>query len=348
VSAEGVLSLDDYEAEAQARLDPALFAGLDGGAGDELTVRANRRAWDRLALRPRVLVDVTNVSTRTTVLGRELAAPVLVAPLGFQDLVHPDGVAATARGAARAGAVTVVSTVSRATPAEVAAAAPGAPRWFQLYCLRDRGLTRELAAQAADAGSEALVVTVDAPLLGRRERAQRAGWALPDGYVLGACGLSPADLQHRIDPALTWRDLGSLAEAGLPLVLKGILTAEDAALAAEHGAAAVVVSNHGGRQLDGAAATADALPEVVEAVDGRLEVLVDGGVRRGTHVLAALALGARAVLVGRPVLWALATAGEAGVERALGLLRDELESALALAGCTSPAAVTPAHVRRPA
>ena len=316
VSADGpLLSLDDYEALARERLDPALFAGLDGGAGDELTMRANRRAWERLVLRPRVLVDVGEVATAATVLGRELSAPVLVAPMGFQELLHPDGVAATARGAARAGTVTVLSTIARATPAEVAAAAPGAPTWFQLYCFRDRGLTREIVRQAVDAGSEALVLTVDGPVLGRRERARRAGWSLPDGYMVGVCGLAPSELQHRMDPTIAWRDLEWLAACGLPLVLKGILTAEDARLAAEHGAAAVVVSNHGGRQLDGVAASADALPEVVEAAAGRLEVLVDGGVRRGD----ARARGARARRAGgapRPARPLGAGGGRGGRRRA--------------------------------
>ena len=285
-------------------------------------------------------------------LGTEVSVPVLVAPVGFQTLLHPDGELATARAAMRIGTVMCVSTVSEAAPAEVAAAAPGARLWFQLYCLRDRPLTAALVDQARAAGFEAIVVTVDGPVIGRRERAVRAGFRLPETFRVRATALpgrpralTAADLAELVDPSLTWREIDRLSSgAGLPLVLKGILTAEDASLACEHGAAAVVVSNHGGRQLDAAPASLDALPEVVAAVDGRIPVLLDGGVRRGADVLVALALGAQAVLVGRPAMWGLADGGEAGVERVLGLLRDELDHALALCGCTAPADATPGLV----
>jgi 4-hydroxymandelate oxidase len=337
------LNLDDYEAFAREHLDPPLFAHLDGGAGDERTLRANRAAWEALTLRPRVLVGVDGVTTATTVLGRTVKAPILAAPLGFQELVARGGAAATMRGAARAGAGAVAPTISCATPAELAAAAGGL-HWFQLYCFRDRGITNELIAQAAAARYDALVVTVDGPVLGRRERALRAGWEAPTDLLVTATGLTADALNGLVDPGLSWRDLEWLASFGLPLVLKGVLTREDARLAAGHGVSAVIVSNHGGRQLDGVAASAEALPEVVDAVAARLEVLVDGGVRRGIDIAAALALGARAVLVGRPVLWALAAAGEDGVAAALTLLREELATALALLGCRSPEDVTPAHV----
>jgi isopentenyl diphosphate isomerase/L-lactate dehydrogenase-like FMN-dependent dehydrogenase len=247
-----------------------------------------------------------------------------------------------------------LSTLATATPAEVAAAAPGAPRWFQLYVFRDRGVTRSFVEQASEHGYGAVVLTVDAPRLGRRERDFRPGFRVPGEIVvpsmaaIGAWeGATPLELLGAIDPALTWADLAELrSHSELPLVLKGIQTAEDAALACEHGIDAIVVSNHGGRQLDAVAATAELLPEVVEAVAGRLEVYVDGGIRRGSDVVRALALGATAALAGRAPLWGLAYDGEAGARRVLELLRDEIELALALCGCTSPAEVSTAHVSR--
>jgi 4-hydroxymandelate oxidase len=246
-----------------------------------------------------------------------------------------------------------LSTLSSVTPAQVAEAAPGGTNWFQLYWSRDRGFTQELVQGAAEAGFGALMLTVDLPVAGRRERDVRANFALPDDLPLPNL---PLTLQredfHRalgavVDDTLTWRDLEWLRSVcPLPLALKGILTSEDALLAAEHGADAVVVSNHGGRQLDGVPASLDALPEVVETVGERVEVLVDGGVRRGTDVLTALALGARAVLTGRAALWGLAAGGEEGAAQVLELLRREIETGLKLLGCTSPAEVTCAHVRR--
>src|ERR687895_234929 len=277
--------------------------------------------------------------------------PVLVAPTAFQRLVHPDGEVACAQGAAAAGTVYCLSTLSSVRPAEVAAVVPDAALWFQLYWSGDREFTRELLAEAQESGYSALVLTVDLPFAGRRERDLRNAFRLPADLPLP--NLSPtveppadtvAGVGLVVDETLTWRELEWLSGASaLPPVIKGLLTREDAALAVEHGAAAVVVSNHGGRQLDGVPAALDALPEVVEAVGGRAEVLVDGGVRRGTDVVKALALGARAVLVGRAVLWGLATDGEAGARRVLELLRAELELALTLLGCPSPEAVTRAH-----
>jgi isopentenyl diphosphate isomerase/L-lactate dehydrogenase-like FMN-dependent dehydrogenase len=238
-----------------------------------------------------------------------------------------------------------VSSISEAAPAEVAAAAPGARLWLQVYLFRDRALTASLVDQGVEAGFEALVLTVDGAVIGRRDRAVRAGFRFPEDFLSrGLGGRSSAELAELVDASVTWRDLESLSGSGLPVVLKGILTAEDARLACEHGAAAIVVSNHGGRQLDAAPASLDVLPEVVAEVDGGIEVLVDGGIRRGSDVLVALALGARAVLVGRPAMWGLAGAGEAGVVRVLGLLRDELLSALALCGCASPRDAVPALV----
>jgi isopentenyl diphosphate isomerase/L-lactate dehydrogenase-like FMN-dependent dehydrogenase len=346
------LTLAEIEGRARAVLDPATYAFFAGGAGDERALAANRSAFERRVLRPRVLVDVSAATTRTTVLGKDVSVPVLVAPVAFQTLLHEEGELATARAARRSETVMCVSAISEAAPAEVAAAAPGARLWLQVYCFRDRDLTAGLVRQAVDAGFEAIVLTVDGPVLGRRERALRAGFRFPERFLVrgtaGAAGrrkaASAAELAQLIDASLTWHDLEWLSAAGLPLVLKGILTAEDARLACEHGAAAIIVSNHGGRQLDAAPAAVDVLPEVVAAVDGEVEVLVDGGVRRGTDVLVALALGAQAVLVGRPVMWGLAEGGDAGVARVLDLLRDELSDGLALCGCKSPRDALPSLV----
>ncbi|MDQ3894584.1 MAG: alpha-hydroxy-acid oxidizing protein, partial [Actinomycetota bacterium] len=252
--------------------------------------------------------------------------------------------------------VMCLSSISTATPADVAAAAPDVTRWFQLYCFRDDGVTRSLVEQAVESGFHALVLTADAPVVAKRERDLRSGFAIsPDvpvpslAAVLGAPAAGkPTELFAHVSPSVSWRDLARLAsDVELPVILKGVLTAEDARLAVEHGAAAVVVSNHGGRQLDGAAASVDALPEVVDEVGDELEVLVDSGIRRGSDVAVALALGARAVLVGRPFLWALAARGERGVVHVLELLREELAVTLALLGCASPATVTRSHVARP-
>ena len=331
----------DYERLAEQRLDANAFAYFAGGAGDELTLQENVAAFRRLTLRPRMLVDVTNISTATTVLGTDVALPVLVAPLAMQRMAHPDGELATARAAAAAGTVMCLSSAATARPAEVAAAAPDAPHWYQVYVFADRSLTIELVDEARGNGFSALVLTVDTPYLGRRERDIRVEFKVPEGIT------PTSDLfAQAFDTSLSWHDLEWLAGYGLPIVVKGLLTAEDARLACEHGAAAVVVSNHGGRQLDGVPASIEALAEVVEAVDGRAEVLLDGGIRRGTDVLKALALGARAVLIGRAMLWGLAVDGEAGARHVLELLRAEIELGLALLGCCSPADVTPGHVAR--
>jgi len=347
-----LVNVDDFEAVARERLDPGAYGYYAGGSGDEQTLRANAAAYARWELRPRVLVDVDEVSTTTTVLGTELATPLLVAPTAFQRLAHPDGELAMARAAAAAGTVMCLSTLSSVTPAELAAAAPGATQWFQLYWSRDRGFTEELLAAVVEAGFRALVLTVDFPVAGRRERDIREDFTLPDDLpspnlpVALARRDFHAALGGIVDARLTWRDLEWLrSTCELPLILKGVLTAEDTVLAAEHGAAAVVVSNHGGRQLDGVPATLDVLREVAEAAGDEVEVLVDGGIRRGTDVLKALALGARAAMTGRAALWGLAVDGEQGAARVLALLREEIEVGLKLLGAQAPAEVTRAHVR---
>ena len=343
------LNVWDYEALARERLAPGPYGYYAGGAADELTLLDNVEAFRRWQLRPRALVDVEACTTATTVLGQEISMPLLVAPVAFQRVAHPDGEVAMARAALAADTIMCLSTMATSTPAEVAAT--GAKRWFQLYVFRDEAITRHLVAQAVDEGFAALVLTVDTPVLGRRERDFRTGFTIPPEITvasLGGGGVTPLGAFAQVSSSVTWRDVERLAESGLPVVVKGVLTAEDARLSCEHGAAAIVVSNHGGRQLDGVAATIDALPEVVDAVDGRLEVLVDGGIRRGTDVVKALALGARAVLAGRAPLWGLACGGEQGAAHVLELLRAEILAALQLTGCTSPAGVARDRVgRRP-
>jgi isopentenyl diphosphate isomerase/L-lactate dehydrogenase-like FMN-dependent dehydrogenase len=348
----GFVNVDDFEAVARERLDPGAYGYYAGGSGDEQTLRANAAAFARWELRPRVLVDVSTVSTATTVLGAEPAMPLLVAPTAFQQLANAEGELATARAAAAAGTVMCLSTLSSVSPGELAAAAPDGVRWFQLYWSPDRGFTAELLAAVVEAGFGAVLLTVDFPVAGRRERDLRENFTLPDDLpqpnlpVTLARSDFHAAIGGVVDNTLTWRDLEWLrSTCPLPLLVKGVLTAEDALLAAEHGAAGVVVSNHGGRQLDGVPATLDVLPEVVDAVGERVEVLFDGGIRRGTDVLKALALGARAAFAGRAVLWGLAAAGEEGVAQVLALLRGEIEVGLKLLGCRSPAEVTRAHVR---
>ena len=346
------VNVADYERLAEEALEPGVFGYVAGGASDEWTLRENVAAFGRWVLRPRMLVDVETVSATTTVLGDQVSLPVLVAPTAFQLAMHPDGELATARGAAAAGTVFCHSTLSSVRPADVAREAPGGPRWFQLYWSKDRGFTKELLDEVADSGYSAVILTVDLPRAGRRERDLRTAWEIPADLPLPCISTTfdrPVDpgtgLGAVTDRALTWRDLDWLHTASaLPLVVKGVLTREDAELACEHGARAVIVSNHGGRQLDGVPAALDALPEVVEAVAGRAEVLVDGGVRRGGDVLKALALGARATLAGRALLYGLAARGEEGVRHVLELLREEVELGLTLLGAPSPDAVARAHI----
>jgi isopentenyl diphosphate isomerase/L-lactate dehydrogenase-like FMN-dependent dehydrogenase len=352
VQLEAAVNVADFEAIAREQLDDAAFGYFVGGAGDERTLRDNVEAFGRRRLRPRVLVDVSAPTTETTILGTRVSMPLLVAPVAFQRLAHPDGEPAMSRAAAAAGTIMCLSTLATATPGEVAAVAPDAPRWLQLYVYRDRGVARDLVGQAVEHGYGAIALTVDLPAIGRRERDLRTGFAAPVSDVpsLVAAGVASVfgasgTTEPLFDATLSWRDLEEIRSySKLPLVVKGVLTAEDARFAAEHGAAAVVVSNHGGRQLDGVQATIDALAGVVEAVGDRIEVLLDGGVRRGVDVVQALALGARGVLAGRAPIWGLAAGGAAGAQRVLELLREEIELALVLCGCSSPGEVTPAHV----
>jgi 4-hydroxymandelate oxidase len=352
---EAWITVEDAERLAAERLEPGLLGYFAGGAGDEETLRENREAWRRWRLVPRVLADVSAVTTRTEVLGGPVAAPILVAPTAFHKLLNPAGELATAGAAATAGTVFCHSTLATMAPPEVAAGAAAGRRWFQLYCFEDSGVTKALREHAVGAGYEAIVLTVDAPRAGNRERDFRTGFAVPADLRVpsldAACGpgkeLTMQQVFGALDLSLDWNDFGDLvAEAGVPVLVKGLVDPADAALAVEHGAAGVVVSNHGGRQLDRGIATAEALAGVVDAVEGRAEVLVDGGIRRGVDVAIALALGADAVLLGRPVLWGLTLEGEAGVLRVLETLRSELELVLTLCGVSAPGELTRAHARR--
>lgn len=340
------LNLREFEALAAARIAQPAWDYYRSGACDEVTLRRNEQAFADIALRYRVLVDVSRRSTAARVLGRDLALPVLIAPTAFHKLAHPDGEIATARAAAQAGTIMVLSTLSN-TPVEDVLAATSAEVWFQLYVYRDRGATRALCERVQAAGCKALVLTVDAPLLGRRERDVRNRFNLPDdlhianAFAADARALHPGIAEsglfnyfsQQLDASLSWKDLEwlrSLTE--LPLLVKGIVRGDDAVRARDHGASGVIVSNHGGRQLDTSLASIEALPEVADALAGSLPILLDGGVRRGTDVLKALALGAQAVLLGRPILWGLAAGGQQGVYDVLELLRREIDLAQALCG----------------
>lgn len=342
--------LEDFEAIARGYLPDAAYDYFAGGACDETTLRDNVEAFGRLRLLGRVLRDVSERTLATEVLGTRVAMPVMIAPVAMQKLAHEDGELATARAAAAAGIVMIASGLAT-TSLEDIAAAGGGPRWFQLYVYKDRGLTAELVRRAEAAGYGAIVLTVDGQVWGRRYRDMRSGFALPPGMTLAnlsEAGLDrfPSDSRdsglaayvgNLLDPRLDWNDVASLvASTRLPVVVKGILHPDDARLAVAHGAAAVFVSNHGGRQLDGSPATMDVLEGVVDAVAGRAEVYLDGGVRRGTDVIKALAIGARAVAIGRPAVWALASEGQRGVTRMLSLLREESDIALALCGAATP------------
>ena len=339
-----LINLHDYERVAAERLAPGPLAYFTGGAGDEVTLRDNRAAFARQAIVPRVMRDVSSIDPSVEVLGRRWPSPIWIAPTALQRMAHPDGELASARAAAARGVTMSVSTSASTDLAEIAAV--GGPRWFQIYLLADPGARRALVERAVAHGYEALLLTVDLARIGRRERDLRIGFRIPEGVdipnVAIAAGVSPEDVASvAFTDRLTWTDLEWLAGFGLPVIVKGILHPDDARLAIEHGAAGIGVSNHGGRQLDGAIAGIDALPAVVDEVAGRVPVLLDGGVRRGTDVLVGLALGAAAVGIGRPVIWGLAVDGEAGVGSVLDLLTNELSNAMALSGAASVSELTP-------
>jgi 4-hydroxymandelate oxidase len=354
-----VVNLDDFQALAEQRLDPAAYDYYAGGAEDEIALARNRSAYQKYEILYRVLVDVSKRAQSTTVLGQPIATPIIIAPTAFHKLAHPDGELATARAAAKAGTVMILSTLSNTRIEDVVAASSG-PVWFQVYVHTDKRATEGLVRRAEEAGARVLVLTVDVPQPGRRERDVRNRFHLPEGLRIenlvadgyGDMKQAPtgsgmaAYFGSIINPSLTWKDIDWLRKlTQLPLVVKGIVRADDAVRAVEHGARGIMVSNHGGRQLDSAPATIDVLAEIADAVGGRTELFVDGGIRRGGDVLKAIALGAKAVLVGRPTLWGLAAGGEAGVVKMLEMLSAELDNAMALAGCATVADITRDLVR---
>ena len=345
-----LIDVPDFEREAQTRLPHISWEYISGAAADEITLRWNRESYDRLRLMPRALVDVSRLDTRVTLLGRQHPLPILLAPTAYQRLTHPEGDLATARGAGAADVTMVASIFASNTIEEIAAVATR-PLWLQLYIQRDRDFTCELVRRAETAGCEALVLTVDTPVLGPRNRELRSRFALPPGVDRANLrGMPNALGAHRstegaifsalLDPSLTWKDIAWLRSiTRLPVLLKGILNPDDAVRAVEAGVAGIIVSNHGARNLDTEPATIDALPAVAAKVAGRVPVLVDGGIRRGTDVLKALALGATAVLIGRPYLYGLAVDGAAGVTRVVNILRREFEMAMAVSGRPTIAAI---------
>ncbi|MGZ3626158.1 MAG: alpha-hydroxy acid oxidase [Ktedonobacteraceae bacterium] len=325
------INVFEYEAVAQSKMDPAHWDFFAGGSDDEVTLRSNRAALERIRLRPRVLVDVSMIDTRTSVLGTPVSMPLLIAPTAIHCLAHPEGECATAQAAGQSNTLMIASTTATRSLEEIAQAASG-PLWFQLYVYPSLQFAEQLVHRAESAGYRAIVLTVDLPTLGNREKDRHNNVVIPpppffEAYFVGV------EKRGQEWVTLTWDSLSWLRSiTSLPILLKGILTAEDALLAIEHGIDGIVVSNHGGRQLDTAIASIEALPEIVDAVAGRCEVYFDGGIRRGTDVLKALALGARAVLVGRPVLWGLAANGAEGAYHVLEILRKEFELAMALSG----------------
>jgi 4-hydroxymandelate oxidase len=336
-----VVCLADLEPLARHAMTPMAYEYVSGGAGDERTLAWNVEAFARIRLRPRVLTDVSAIDPRVTVLGEALPFPLLLAPASYHRLYHAEGELATARGAAAAGVPYIVSTCTTTPLDDIACAAPNGVRWLQVYVTADRAVTRDMIQTAESAGMRALCLTVDTPVGGTRNREQRTGFSLPANcdtpyfrHVAGPRGPATPFV------SVTWRDVEWLRSiTRLPVLLKGILTGEDAALAVRAGAAGVIVSNHGARNLDTLPAAIDALPEVAEAVQGRIPVLIDGGVRRGTDIVKALALGANAAMIGRPYLYGLAVGGEQGVEHVVRILRTEFENALALLGRSTASAI---------
>jgi 4-hydroxymandelate oxidase len=339
------VSLSDFEGVAHERMSHMAWEYINSGAADEITLRWNREAFDRIRLNPRVLRDTSALNTKVKVLGQELPFPVILAPTSLHKLAHPEGELATARGAGAAGAAMVLSTLSSTSVEDVAKVATQ-PLWFQLYVQKDRGFTEHLVARAEACGCKALVVTVDTPTDGARNRQQRAKFHLPSGVEFAnlkgmkveTAGMDSEKsvFKNLLPNQLTWKDIEWLqSKAKVPVLLKGILNADDADIAARSGVAGILVSNHGARNLDTVPATIDALPRVTDKVAGRIVVLMDGGVRRGTDVLKAMALGANAVLIGRPVFYGLATGGADGVTKVLNILRHEFEMAMALSGIDS-------------
>jgi 4-hydroxymandelate oxidase len=356
IVSEQIEAINLFELETKARelLPQTAYDYHAGGANDEITLRENRAAYERIALLPHMLVDVSERHMDTTALGEPVSMPILIAPTAFQGLAHPKGEVATVKAAGAAKTLMTLSTLSTFSIEEVMGVATG-PVWFQLYVFKDRSISASLVKRAEVAGCKAIVLTVDAPLLGRRERDVRNQFKMPDAFLaknllsggvqefpagIAGSGLVPR-IASLVDTSLGWKDIEWLAgTTKLPVLVKGILRSDDALLAVKHGASGIIVSNHGARQLDTTPATISVLPEIVEIVGNKVEVYVDGGIRRGTDVLKAIACGARAVFIGRPVLWGLASGAEAGVRYVLEMLRQEFDLAMALSGCPTLSSIT--------
>ncbi|XP_047318626.1 glycolate oxidase-like [Impatiens glandulifera] len=356
-----ITNVMEYEALAKEKLPKMVYDYYASGAEDQWTLEENRKAFSRILFRPRVLIDVSKIDLTTTVLGFKISMPIMVAPSAFQRMANPEGECATARATSAAGTIMTLSSLATSSVEEVASTGPGV-RFFQLYVLKDRYVVEKLVKRAEMSGFKAIVLTVDTPMLGRREADIKNRFSLPphlslknfEGLDLGKLDKSNDNsgllsyFSNQADRSLSWKDIKWLKTiTSLPILLKGIITAEDGRLAVEHGAEGIIVSNHGARQLDGVPATIMSLEEVVKGVEGRIPVFMDGGIRRGTDVFKALALGASGVFIGRPVLYSLAVHGEAGVKKVLQMLRDELELTMALTGCRSLKEITPAHITTP-
>ncbi len=355
-----VINLDELQPLAKEKLPQMIYDYIAGGAEDGISMAENETAFGRIQFRPRMMVDVSQQNLSTEVLGDKINLPIMLAPTALHRLVHEEGELATARGAHAQGTVMTLSTVASQSIEDVAAETES-PKWFQLYCFKDRDASKFLVERVEAQGFKAICLTVDTPRMGRREADLRNGFHLPPGIEIKnfdtyekfkdiepelRSTMVAAFVNMMFENALTWKDIEWLRSiTKLPILLKGILTREDAALAVKHGVDGIIVSNHGGRQLDGVPATIEALPEVVEAVSGKAEVFMDGGIRRGSDVLKALALGAKAVMIGRPYVWGLALNGEAGVKRVLSILQEELEIAMALAGCPTIADIDSSFVQ---
>jgi 4-hydroxymandelate oxidase len=354
------MNLSEMEALARESLPKMAYDYYANGANDEVTLRENRTAYEQIRLLPRVLVDVSTREMGTTVLGEAVSMPILIAPTAFHGLAHPEGELATIKAAGNAQTLMTLATLSNFSIEEAMKVATG-PVWFQLYALKDRGITASLVERAEAAGCKAIVLTVDVPVPGKRERDIRNRLTLPEH--LTAKNIWPVGLQESLkgaidhgvaqsiatffDASLTWKDIEWFTGlTKLPIVVKGILRSDDALRAVQHGVSAIIVSNHGGRQLDTTPATISVLPEIVDAVAGTIEVYMDGGIRRGTDVLKAIAFGARAVFIGRPVLWGLASFGEAGIKYVLEMMRQEFSVAMALSGCPTLNSITRDLLRR--
>ena len=352
-----LVNISDFENLAKEKLTQMAYDYYSSGANDEITLRENIDAYKRIFLKYRVLVDVSSIDMSTEVLGQKISMPLMIAPTAFHKMAHAGGESAVAKAAGSAGTIMILSTLSNTDVEEVVKASAG-PVWFQLYVYKDREVTKELVRRAESAGCKAIVLTVDAPFLGTRERDVRNNFTLPDG--LSVKNLLPVEkgnlpesnesnlsgyVQEHLDPSLSWKDVEWLRSVTkLPVLIKGIACKEDALVAVEHGAAGIVVSNHGGRQLDTCRATIDVLPEVADAVRGKTEILLDGGIRRGTDILKAVALGAKAVLIGRPVIWGLSADGENGVKSVLGIFKKEFHLAMALCGCDSVSKISREYI----